>query len=263
MSFKGLLVVLIAACSVSMGEINLKVGDPESQVTATMGQPQGKATINGSTVYMYDGGNVIAKGGKVVSFPQDFEAVAQRKKAEKIKAVQFADAQKAKGFVLYGGGWVTLEQKSKLEAAEKEARQQALIAEEEARQQALIAEEEARQQAFLRGGMRWSNIIRSPEGSKKGFGEPAAVTLRGKFLGVKKGDTSFVKGTSYSAPSMLEIAQDDFIIKVDYRFLPCAERTEIESRGDSKTPVEVTGPLIAGSLAIGYWIQATSVSFYK
>jgi hypothetical protein len=123
MKFKTLLVILFAVGSVALGEINLKVGDPESQVMAALGEPQGKAVKNGATLYMYEGGTVTVKAGKVIDFPKNYEAAIQQKqikreaaRLEKLKQEEIAATQKAKGLVLYDGQWVTPQKKDQLEA---------------------------------------------------------------------------------------------------------------------------------------------------
>lgn len=133
MKFKNLLVVLIAVGSVAMGEGIIKVGDPESQIVATLGRPQGTAVKNGTTVYVYDGGNVIAKDGKVVEFPGDFKETVQRKQRnreiaqqQKLEQEQFEAEQRAKGLVLYKKQWVTPEKRASLVEAE-ERRAQLII----------------------------------------------------------------------------------------------------------------------------------------
>ncbi len=288
MKFKVLLVILVAAGSVALGEINLKVGDPESQIEAALGEPNGKAVMNGTTFYMYDGGNVTVKNGKVASLPKDFEKEAQQQqdkreaaRLEKLQQAQFEAEQRAKGLALYENQWVMPEQKIKLVAAEKESRQQALIAKKESEQQALIAKKESEQQAFLRGGMCWSNIILDPyRYLEKGVGEQAVVTLRGTCNSKTVDPSLVIDGTSVALYQAFyfSIRQDGFIISVNTDLLPADQVAKIKDHKDLKTPVEVTGTLqgtppprypdIKQQKDLqrhrgNYSIQATRVSFYE
>lgn len=131
MKFRSLLFVLFAVGSVALGEINLKAGDPEAQVLDALGEPQGKAEMGATTLYMYDGGNVIVKNGKVASIPKGLEETAQQKQAEKIKQAQFEADQKAKGLVLYKSVWITPERRLQLEEkalSEEKAREKEYFA---------------------------------------------------------------------------------------------------------------------------------------
>lgn len=129
MRFKNLLMLLVAIGSVAIGEINIKLGDPVSRVLTALGEPSGTATKGGVTYYIYDGGIIVAKDGKVVEIPKDFEVESQRKQVEKemarlekLKQEEFIKAQKAKGLVLYQGRWVTPDRKAKLEADQEAQR---------------------------------------------------------------------------------------------------------------------------------------------
>jgi hypothetical protein len=134
----GCALVLFAVGSVALGEINLKAGDPESQVLAALGEPQGKAEMGATTLYMYDGGNVIVKNGKVASIPKGLEETAQQRQAEKIKQAQFEADQKAKGLVLYKSVWITPERKLQLE--------EKALSEEKAREKEYFATVRAQQE---------------------------------------------------------------------------------------------------------------------
>jgi len=150
MKFKVLLVILVAAGSVALGEINLKVGDPESQIEAALGEPNGKAVMNGTTLYMYDGGNVSVKAGKVSSLPKAFEETAQRRQAEADAKRRFEADQKARGLVLYKSDWITPELKAQLEArarSEEIAREKAYFASVTAQQEKEAAARRLAEQA--------------------------------------------------------------------------------------------------------------------
>lgn len=295
MKFRSLLFVLFAVGSVALGEINLKAGDPESQVVAALGEPQGKAEMGATTLYMYDGGNVIVKDGKVASIPKDFENAAQQKQAKKIQQEQFEAEQKAKGLVLYKGCWVTSALKSELEAnalkaeleahalaAKKKSEQRVLATEKDDEKPSLTTEDEARLQEFIRGGMLWSDIIRSPEKYLEKFGgEQEVVTLRGKSR-LKNAALKADDGTTVQLErrSGFSIEQNDRIIPVDTFDLTMEQRARIYDDVEvSGRLVEVTGTLqgtppprnpdIAQQKEMklhpakygNYWIQATSVTF--
>jgi hypothetical protein len=259
MKFKGLLVILVAVGSVAPGEINLKVGDPESRVLATLGQPQGKAAKNGAVIYIYEGGNVIAKDGKVIDFPKDFEAAAQRAqrdseiaRQQKLEQAQFEAEQKAKGLILYEKQWVAPEQEGKLEAANEETKQQAAAANEKARLEAAAANKKAEAQAFLQGGLRYKDIVLSPQEHYN-----KELTLRGEFSSLNTEQREF------------GIKQGDYKIDVSYIYLPDEQQAKIlAQKNSSAVLVEVTGTLrnrhdSNNRLSGYYYIKAKSVSFYE
>ncbi|MEI7851547.1 MAG: hypothetical protein WCH86_06905 [Kiritimatiellales bacterium] len=242
MKFKGLLVILVAVSFVALGEINLKVGDPESQIVATLGNPSVAVTKNGSTYYMYDGGDVIAKDGKVIAFPKNYAAVSQRKQAEreayrteKLKQEKFAATQKANGLVLYEKQWVTPRQKADLEeeaaaAKEKKAEEKADLEEKEAAAAAKEkkAKKEAKEDAFVQAGLRINDILLSPSkfvGTK--------ITIRGRFRFV------------HTEQRYFSLEQGDREIDVFYTDVSREEEAEILSQKEySLAPIEVTGRLV-------------------
>lgn len=102
MKFKGLLVILVAVCSIALGEGIIKVGDPESQVVAALGNPQGSFPARGATYYMYDFGNISVRDGKVESLPDGFEAaMRQEELANVTKTTPEIKAELSK----FGTGW--------------------------------------------------------------------------------------------------------------------------------------------------------------
>ena len=259
MKFKGLLVILLAVGSVALGEEIIKAGDPVSRVFATLGKPSGTATRGGVTYYMYDGGDVVVKDGKVISFPTDFEAAAQRTqrdseiaRQQKLEQAQFEAEQKAKGLVLYEKQWVSPEQKVQLEA-------DALIAKKEAKQQALAAKEDRLEaaaankgEAFLQGGLRYKDIVRSPQEYYN-----KELTLRGEFSSLNTEKREF------------SIEQSDCKIDVSYIYLPEEQQAKIlAQKNSSAVPVEVNGTLrlrydSPGRESQNYYIKAKNVSFYE
>jgi hypothetical protein len=123
-----------------LDEINIKVGDSEARVLETLGQPQGTAVARGTTIYMYEVGNITVKDGIVLSVPYGFEAAMK---------------QKNKGLVLYRSQWVTPEEKIKLEGRfrlEEAAREEKRLADikyqkEKADAAKVRAEREAKEDA--------------------------------------------------------------------------------------------------------------------
>jgi outer membrane protein assembly factor BamE (lipoprotein component of BamABCDE complex) len=237
MRFKSLLGILIAVGSVALGEINLKVGDPESQIVATLGNPSITATKNGSTYYMYDGGDVIAKDGKVIAFPKNLATASQRKLAEreayrieKLKQEEFAATQKANGLVLYEKQWVTPEQKADLE---KEAAATA------------AKKKEAKEEAFVQAGLRINDILISPP---KFIGQK--ITVSGRF------------GHSRAEERSFSMSQGDRRIDVSYGNVSKATGEEIlNQKVLSGAPVEVSGKLVVFRDSL--WVIADQVYFPK
>lgn len=129
MKFKGLLLVLVAVGSVTLGEEIIKVGDPLSQVLATLGQPSRKFSAGVKSTYYYDAGFIVIKDGKIESISDEFKVTMQCKQIEKeatekkrLENEAFAAGQKAKGLVLYNGWeWVTKEDAAQREQVDKEA----------------------------------------------------------------------------------------------------------------------------------------------
>jgi hypothetical protein len=259
MKFKGLLVILVAVGSVAPGEINLKVGDPESRVLSALGQPQGKAEKNGAVIYIYEGGNVIAKDGKVIDFPKDFEAAAQRTqrdseiaRQQKLEQARFEAEQKAKGLILYEKQWVAPEQEGRLEAANEETKQQAAAANEKARLEAATANKRAEEQAFLQGGLRYNDAVLSAQEYER-----TDMTLRGEFSSLNTGQREF------------SIKQDGSSIDVSYIYLPEAQQAKIlAQKNSSAVLIEVKGTLrlrrdSENRWNGSYYIKAKDVSFYE
>ena len=109
MKFKGSLVILVAVGSIALGEGIIRVGDPESQVAATLGKPQGSFPARGATYYMYDFGNISVRDGKVESLPDGFDAaMRQEELANVTKTTPEIKAELSKFGTDWGGLFFTL-----------------------------------------------------------------------------------------------------------------------------------------------------------
>lgn len=100
--------------------LDIKPGDPVTNMISQLGEPSGIASRNGITYYMYDGGNITVKDNLIVSIPNDFESAALSNQKARIERVAFEASQRQKGLTLYDGKWVTPEQKNSLESLAKQ-----------------------------------------------------------------------------------------------------------------------------------------------
>lgn len=100
---------------------SVTVGSTVSEMLNALGEPKGSAKANGSIFYIYDGGNIVVKNGKVISVPVDFEAATYQKKQDEKQRLEYEAKQKAKGLIEYQGQWVTPKEKEQIKEAESEA----------------------------------------------------------------------------------------------------------------------------------------------
>ncbi len=97
----------------------IRLGDSTSKVFDILGKPRMKMVKGGLVYCVYDGGRIALKDGKVVEVPDGFSSTLQKKQAEYLEKEAFLAEQKVKGLVLYKSKWVTLEQKARLDAADR------------------------------------------------------------------------------------------------------------------------------------------------
>ena len=99
--------VLVWVCAgVSAYAEPIRVGDAESLLVERLGEPSGEVAHGRVRFLTYPGGVVTVEDGVVTDFPARFSETAAQRQEAAAEAAAFAEAQQAKGLVLYEGRWM-------------------------------------------------------------------------------------------------------------------------------------------------------------
>lgn len=150
-------VVVVWVATQVAGAVDIGIGSTRDEVIQTLGRPKGTMSFGGREALTFDGGVVELEKERVVYIDPQFDS--KTLKAQKDR--EFADAQTAKGLVLYDGRWMnpseqqSLEEKRRKKLEQEEAkrkRQEQLDAQNRARNQSVSGGQEVDIQGMLAEG---------------------------------------------------------------------------------------------------------------